>query len=163
VYAAVVLVTELNEVVEICGAAVDPVPNVMYVGELGVRAAGEATSLVAAPDLQTLGIAGVSPCPAQVEASAVRPIGRNEHFGVTGPPAGDLPGNRAQDVEFLTLVRRNGAVMLGDAGHERHCAPRDGGVTCPSLRWAGAMQTLNGRGAARDATQTTYRPEPRQR
>ena len=49
------LVTELDEVVEVGRPAVDPVPDVVHVGELGVRAAGETTSLVPPPDLQIAG------------------------------------------------------------------------------------------------------------
>ena len=54
--AAMMLVAQLDEIVEVGGAAVDPVPHVVDVGELGVRAAGEAASLVAASDLHPLGV-----------------------------------------------------------------------------------------------------------
>ena len=55
------LITQLDQVVEVGGAAVDPVPDVVDVGELGVRAAGEAAPLLAAPDLQPLGLTRIPP------------------------------------------------------------------------------------------------------
>ena len=69
------LIAQLDKVVEVRRPAVDPMPNVVHVGELGVGAAGEPASLVAAPDLQPLGIAGVPPGPSEVEAPAIGAVG----------------------------------------------------------------------------------------
>ena len=85
------VVTQLDQVVEVGGPAVDPMPNVMDIGELGVRAAGETASLVATPDLDALRIAGVPAGPTEIEAPAVGPVGRNQDFGVAGESPGDFP------------------------------------------------------------------------
>ena len=84
------LITQLHEVLDIRGPTVDPMPDMVHIRELGVRAAGEATSLVAAPDLQPLGVAGITPGPSEVEAAAIGPVRRDQDLGVAGEPAGDF-------------------------------------------------------------------------
>ena len=84
------LIAQLDEVVEVGGTAVDPMPDVVHVGELGVRAAGEPAPLVAPPDLHALGVTGVPPGPPEVEAPAVGPVGRDQDFGVAREPPGDF-------------------------------------------------------------------------
>ena len=84
------LIAELHEVVEIGGAAVDPVPHVVHVGEFGVGAAGEPAPLVAPSDLHALGVTGVPACSSEVEAPSIGPIGRNEDLGVACKPPGDF-------------------------------------------------------------------------
>ena len=68
------LIAELDKVVEVGEAAIDPMPHVMHVGELGVCAAGEPATLVTPPDLQTLGVARVPAGPPEVEAPAIGPV-----------------------------------------------------------------------------------------
>ena len=68
------LIAELDKVVEVGEAAVDPMPNVMHVGELGVCAAGEPATLVTPPDFQTLGVARVPAGPPEVEAPPIGPV-----------------------------------------------------------------------------------------
>ena len=85
------LVTQLDEIVEVGGAAVDPVPHVVDVGELGVRAAGEAASLVAAPDLHPLGVTRIPPGSSEIEAPAIGIVGGDQDLGVAGQPPGHLP------------------------------------------------------------------------
>src|SRR5580692_4249334 len=96
------LVAELDKVAQVGRPVVDPVDDVMHVGELSVRAAGEPASLVAAPDLNPLGVAGVAPCPSEVEALPVWTIGRDHDLGVTGQPSGDPAGDRPQHIELGT-------------------------------------------------------------
>jgi hypothetical protein len=62
------LITQLDEVLEIRGPAVDPVPHMVHVGELGVGAAGEATALVPPPDLDPLCVGRIAPGAPEVEA-----------------------------------------------------------------------------------------------
>ena len=50
------LIAEFDEVAQICRPSVDPVADVVHIGELSVGAAGESTPLVPAPDLQPLSI-----------------------------------------------------------------------------------------------------------
>jgi hypothetical protein len=69
------LITQLDEIVEVGGSAVDPVADVVDVGELGVRASGEAASLVAAPDLDPLGVTRIPPGPSEAEAPAIGIVG----------------------------------------------------------------------------------------
>ena len=57
----VVLVAQLDQVVQIGGAPVHPVADVVHVGELGVRAAGEATASVTPTDLDPLRFGRVAP------------------------------------------------------------------------------------------------------
>ena len=94
------LIAELDQVVDVRRPAVDPVPDVVHVGELGVGAAGKPASLVPAPDLEPLGVARVSPGPPEVEAPAVGAVGRDQDLGVAGQPAGHLARHRPQDVEL---------------------------------------------------------------
>ena len=69
------LVAQLDEVLDVRRPAVDPVPHVVDVGELGVGAAGEPAALVTSPDLQTLGRRSGPGGPAQIEAAAVGAVG----------------------------------------------------------------------------------------
>lgn len=84
------LIAEFHEVVEIGGAAIDPVPHVVHVGELSVGAAGEPAPLVASSDLYALGVTGVAACASEVEAPSIGPIGRDKDLGIAGKPPGDF-------------------------------------------------------------------------
>ena len=68
------LIAQLDKVVEVGEAAIDPMPNVMHVGELGVCAAREPATLVTPPYLQTLGVARVPAGSPEVEAAAIGPV-----------------------------------------------------------------------------------------
>jgi len=83
-------VAELDQVVQVGRAAFDPVTDVVDVGELGVRAARETTSLVPPPDLNPLGISRIPPRPPEVEALPCRSVGGHQYLCITGKPAGDL-------------------------------------------------------------------------
>jgi hypothetical protein len=69
------LIAQFDEVLEIRRPAIDPMPYVVDIGELGVGAAGKPAALVATSDLQALAVARIAACPAQVEAATVGPIG----------------------------------------------------------------------------------------
>ena len=69
------LITKLDEILDVGGAAVDPVPDVVDVGELGVRAAREAAPLVVSPDLHPLGVTRILAGSSEVEAPAIRIVG----------------------------------------------------------------------------------------
>ena len=68
------LIAQLDKVVEVSQATIDPMPNVMHVRELGVCAAGEPATLVTPPDLQTLGVARVPAGSPEVQAPAIGPV-----------------------------------------------------------------------------------------
>src|SRR5580692_3447030 len=136
------LVAELDEVAEVGRPVLDPVDDVMHVGELGVRAAGEPASLVAAPDLNPLGVAGVAPRPSEVQALPPWTIGGDHDLGVTGQPPGDPAGDRPQHVELGTSLAPGEEAVVGvdhdggavaaqaaGAGLSRSLAARAGGVT----------------------------------
>ena len=55
------LVTQLHQVVEIGRPTVDPMPDVVHVGELHVSAARKTAALVTPPDDDALGVGGVAP------------------------------------------------------------------------------------------------------
>jgi hypothetical protein len=88
------LIAELHQVAQIRRTIVDPMPDVMDVGEFGVRATREAAPLVAAPDLNPLGITRIATRPPEIEALPRRTVGGDEHLGVTGDPPGDLSRDR---------------------------------------------------------------------
>lgn len=69
------LVAQFDEILEVGGPAVDPMPHMVDVGEFGVGATGKPTAFVASSDLQTLTVARVTAGPAEIEAAAVGPIG----------------------------------------------------------------------------------------
>ena len=68
------LIAQLDKVVDVGEAAIDPMPHVMDVGELGVCAAGEPAALVTPPDLQTLGVARIPSGSPEVQAAAIGPV-----------------------------------------------------------------------------------------
>ena len=84
------LIAKFDKVVEVRRPAVDPMSNVVHVGEFGVGATGEPAPLVTAPDLHPLGIAGVPSGPSEVEAPAVGSVGGDQDLGVTSQAACDL-------------------------------------------------------------------------
>ena len=86
----VVLVAQLDQVVEVGGAAVDPVPDVVDVRELHVGAPGEAATLVTAADDDPLGVRGVPASATQIERVTIRAVARQEDLGVAGQAPGDL-------------------------------------------------------------------------
>ena len=69
------LIAQLDEVRNVRGPVIDPMPHVMDISELGVGAAGEPAPLVTSPDLHPLGVAGIPAGPPEVEAPAIGPIG----------------------------------------------------------------------------------------
>ena len=117
--AAVMLVAELDEVAQVGRAVLDPVPDVMHVGELGVRATRETAPLVPPPDLNPLGVTRIAPRPPEIEALPSRPVGGDEHLGVAGEPAGDLSRDRAQHVEFGTAFASGQEAHVGVDDHGR--------------------------------------------
>jgi len=107
------LVAELDEVAHIGLPVVDPVHNVVHVGEFGVTAAREPAPLVAPPDLNPLGVAGVPSGSSEVETLPTWTIGRDHDLGVTGQPAGDAPGDRPQHVEVGTTFAPDEEAVVG--------------------------------------------------
>jgi hypothetical protein len=85
-----VLIAQLDEVRNVGRPTVDPMVDMVDVGELGVGAAREPASLVTSSDFQPLSVARVPSGPTEVEAAAVGPVGRNQHLGIAGEPPGDF-------------------------------------------------------------------------
>ena len=113
VHAAVMLVAEFDEVVQVGRPVVDPVHDVVHIGELRVRAAREPTSLVTSPDLDPLGVSGIPPGPSEAETLPARRVGGHQDLGVTGQPSGDLSGDRPQHVELGVSLAPGEEVHVG--------------------------------------------------
>ncbi len=123
------LVTELNEVAHIGRPVVDPVHDVVHVGELGVRATREPASLVAPPDLNPLGDAGVPPGSSEVETVPTWSVGRDHDLGVTGQPTGDTPRDRPQHVELGTALAPGQEAVVGVHDDRRPVAAESTGAS----------------------------------
>ncbi|HEY6427115.1 MAG TPA: hypothetical protein VIX84_07760, partial [Acidimicrobiales bacterium] len=81
-HGAVVLVAQLDQIVEVGAAVVDPVPDVVHVSELRVRTPGKATALVTPSDFDPLRVARVPPGSTKVEASTSLVVDGEQYLGV---------------------------------------------------------------------------------
>src|SRR3974390_2196861 len=100
----VVPVTELDQVAQVGWTALDPVRDVMDVGELSVATPGETAALVAPADLDALRVTGVAPGAPEVEAPTVGPVGRDEDLGVARQATGHLPRDGTERVELTAAA-----------------------------------------------------------
>ena len=73
-----------DEIREIGLASAHPVDDVVNLGEIDETTAGEATTLVATSDLDSLGHRGASAGAFLVEDAAIATLDREHHFGVAG-------------------------------------------------------------------------------
>ena len=128
------LVAELDEVADVRRAAVDPVTDVVHVGEFGVGAAGEPAPLVTPPDLQPLGVRRIAPCPPEVEALPSGIVSGDQDLGVARQPPSDLPRQRPEHVELGSAVAPGQEAQVGVDHDSGSVAVR---TTGPGLRLPG--------------------------
>lgn len=110
-----VLVAELDQVAQVGWTALDPVCDVMDVGELGVTTPWETAALVAPADLEALRVTGVAAGASEVEAPTVGPVGRDEDLGVARQATGHFTRDGTERVELPTAS----AFAAGQEGHVR--------------------------------------------
>ena len=89
-----------DQVVEVRQATIDPMHDVVDVGELGVAAAGEATALVPAIDFHPLHRSGIPAGPPLIQDRPFRILHGEIDLGVADEAADHLGGNRSDSGDF---------------------------------------------------------------
>ena len=124
------LVAEFDEVGQVSRSVVHPVPDVVDIGEFGVRAPRESATLVAPPDGDALEIGGSVFAAAQVEALPGRIVGADQHLGVAGQTPGHLSGHWPQHVDLCPAVT---AGQEGQIGVHDHGGPDPPGASSAAI------------------------------
>ncbi len=129
-----VMVTQRHQIWQIRQALIDPVHDVMDIGEDAVRAAREAASTVAPLDLPTLRVRGKSPGPPLEHGVSERIIESERHRGVATDSPDRLATQKAQSLDFRSAGTATQEREIG-VGHDEEVGPptRTRTATCPSV------------------------------